>query len=265
MLSNAYGPHARVREAMPAPPMTARPDRVVTVTEQHGSRATLDKQPREVAGMFDAVADRYDLTNTVISLGQDRLWRHATRRALRLQPGQRCLDVAAGTAVSTVELARSGAEVIACDFSQGMLRRGRQAGRPAPRVAGDAMHLPFADGSFDAVTITFGLRNVADIDAAIAEFARVTRPGGRLVICEFSHPTFAPFRTLYEEYLVHALPVVAGRIGSNPAAYEYLPESVQAWPEQAELADRIGAAGWSRAEWRNLSGGIVALHRAIRD
>lgn len=214
--------------------------------------------------MFDDVADRYDLTNTVISLGQDRLWRRATRRALGLRPGDRCLDVAAGTAVSTVELARSGAHVVACDFSLGMLRRGQDAGRVAPRVAGDAMALPFADHSFDAVTITFGLRNVADIDAAIGEFARVTRPGGRLVICEFSHPTFRPFRTVYEEYLVHALPVVAGRIGSNPAAYEYLPESVQAWPEQADLADRIGAAGWTSVAWRNLTGGIVALHRATR-
>ncbi|GAA4200771.1 demethylmenaquinone methyltransferase [Actinocatenispora rupis] len=234
------------------------------MTEQHGTRATLDKKPREVAAMFDDIAERYDLTNTVIAMGQDRLWRRATRRALGLQPGDRCLDVAAGTAVSTVELARSGAEVVACDFSLGMLRRGQRAGRTAPRVAGDAMALPFADHSFDAVTITFGLRNVSDIDAAIAEFARVTRPGGRLVICEFSHPTFRPFRVVYEEYLVRALPIVAGRIGSNPAGYEYLPESVQAWPEQADLATRIGAAGWTDVAWRNLSGGIVALHRATR-
>jgi demethylmenaquinone methyltransferase / 2-methoxy-6-polyprenyl-1,4-benzoquinol methylase len=233
-------------------------------SEQQGSRATLDKRPREVAVMFDAVADRYDLTNTVLSFGQDRLWRRATRRALQLGPGERCLDVAAGTAVSTVELARAGATVVACDFSLGMLRRGQHAGRVAPLLAGDAMALPFADASFDAVTISFGLRNVADVDRAIGEFARVTRPGGRLVICEFSHPTFRPFRTVYEEYLVRALPAVAGRIGSNPAAYQYLPESIQAWPEQAALADRIAAAGWRDVAWRNLSGGIVALHRATR-
>jgi demethylmenaquinone methyltransferase / 2-methoxy-6-polyprenyl-1,4-benzoquinol methylase len=227
-------------------------------------RATLEKKPREVAAMFDGVAQRYDLTNTVLSFGQDRLWRHATRRALGLRPGERCLDLAAGTGVSSVELARSGATVVAADFSLGMLRRGRELGRAVPLLAGDAMALPFADRSFDAVTITFGLRNVADVDAALREMARVTRPGGRLVICEFSHPTLAPFRTVYEEYLMAALPRVARRVSSNPDAYVYLAESIQAWPDQAELADRIGAAGWTGVAWRDLTGGVVALHRATR-
>ncbi|MGA8116821.1 MAG: demethylmenaquinone methyltransferase [Actinocatenispora sp.] len=234
------------------------------MSEQQRGRATLDKKPREVAAMFDGVADRYDLTNTVLSFGQDRLWRQATRRALRLGPGDRCLDLAAGTGVSSVELARSGARVVAADFSLGMLRRGRERGRTVPLLAADAMALPFATGSFDAATISFGLRNVADIDLALAELARVTRPGGRLVVCEFSHPTFRPFRTVYEEYLMGALPRVARRVSSNPDAYVYLAESIQAWPDQAMLAGRIGAAGWDQVGWRNLSGGIVALHRAVR-
>ena len=214
--------------------------------------------------MFDGVARRYDVTNTVLTFGMDRLWRHATRRALQLGAGQRCLDLAAGTGVSTVELSRSGASVIAADFSLGMLRRGRELGRPVPMLAGDAMALPFADHSFDAVTITFGLRNVADIDVALREMARVTRPGGRLVICEFSHPPLAPLRTAYEVAMTAALPAVARRVSSNPDAYVYLAESIKTWPDQAALADRIGAAGWSEVAWRNLTSGVVALHRAVR-
>jgi demethylmenaquinone methyltransferase / 2-methoxy-6-polyprenyl-1,4-benzoquinol methylase len=232
-------------------------------SEQQGSRATLDKRPREVAVMFDAVADRYDLTNTVLSFGQDRLWRRATRRALQLGPGERCLDVAAGTAVSTVELARAGATVVACDFSLGMLRRGQQAGRVAPLLAGDAMALPFADASFDAVTISFGLRNVADVDRALRELLRVVRPGGRLVICEFSQPPNGLLRRLYNQYLMKVIPVLA-RLSSNPEAYGYLSESISDWPAQEGLAARMHAAGWESVGWRNLSFGAVALHRARR-
>jgi demethylmenaquinone methyltransferase/2-methoxy-6-polyprenyl-1,4-benzoquinol methylase len=226
------------------------------------SRASLEKQPREVAAMFDRVAKRYDVTNTVMAFAQDRRWRRLTRAALGLRPTDRCLDLAAGTAVSSVELAKSGADVIACDFSLGMLREG--IGRGVPLVAGDALHLPFADASFDAVTISFGLRNVADTGAALRELARVTKPGGRLVVCEFSHPTWAPFRTTYTEYLMRALPEVARRVSSNPEAYVYLAESIRAWPDQAALAATIGAAGWRGVAWRNLTGGVVALHRAVR-
>jgi demethylmenaquinone methyltransferase/2-methoxy-6-polyprenyl-1,4-benzoquinol methylase len=226
------------------------------------TRAHLDKQPHEVAAMFDGVAERYDTTNTVLSFGQDRLWRQATRRALDLSQWDRCLDVAAGTAVSTDELARSGADVVACDFSLGMLRAGRH--RPVPLVAGDALHLPFADAVFDAVTISFGLRNVADTDAALAELARVTRPGGRIVVCEFSQPVWGPFRTLYMEYLMRALPEVAQRVSSNPDAYVYLAESIREWPDQAALASRLQANGWREVAWRNLTGGVVALHRGVR-
>ncbi|GAB5007268.1 demethylmenaquinone methyltransferase [Mycobacterium avium subsp. hominissuis] len=226
------------------------------------SRAELDKNPRDVASMFDGVARRYDLTNTVLSLGQDRYWRKATRSALGIGPGQKVLDLAAGTAVSTVELNKSGAWCVAADFSVGMLAAG--AARRVPKVAGDATRLPFADDVFDAVTISFGLRNVVDTQAALREMARVTRPGGRLVVCEFSTPSNALFATVYKEYLMRALPRVARAVSSNPDAYVYLAESIRAWPDQAALADQIAGAGWAGVRWRNLTGGIVALHAAHR-
>ncbi|OBG73262.1 MULTISPECIES: demethylmenaquinone methyltransferase [unclassified Mycobacterium] len=224
------------------------------------SRAALDKDPRDVASMFDGVARRYDVTNTMLSLGRDRYWRRATRSALDVGPGRKVLDLAAGTAVSTVELQKSGAWCLAADFSVGMLAAG--AARQVPKVAADATKLPFADGVFDAVTISFGLRNVVDTPAALREMARVTRPGGRLVVCEFSTPTNGLFATVYKEYLMRALPRVARAVSSNPDAYVYLAESIRAWPDQAALAEQIGRAGWSGARWRNLTGGIVALHAA---
>ena len=229
------------------------------------TRATLEKDPAEVAAMFDEVAARYDLTNTVLSLGQDRGWRTAVREALDLQPGERVLDLAAGTATSSAALARTGADVVGCDFSLGMLQVGRRAGHDRVElVAGDALGLPFADASFDAVTISFGLRNTADTAAALAELLRVTRPGGRLVVCEFSHPTWAPWRSLYVNYLMRALPAVATRVSSDPSAYVYLAESIRAWPTQPALAVRLQQAGWTGVGWRNLTGGIVALHRGSR-
>ena len=224
-----------------------------------GLRAGLDKRPADVAAMFDRVARRYDVTNSVLSGGRDAAWRRATREALGARSGQTVLDVAAGTAVSTVELAAGGVHAVACDFSQGMLRAG--SARPVPKVAGDAMALPLADGSVDGVVISFGLRNVADPDAALREFLRVTRPGGRLVVCEFSSPSWAPFRTLYTEYLMRALPRIARTVSSNPDAYVYLAESIRAWPDQPALAARLQAAGWADVEWRDLTGGVVALHR----
>jgi demethylmenaquinone methyltransferase/2-methoxy-6-polyprenyl-1,4-benzoquinol methylase len=226
------------------------------------TRAGLDKDPRAVARMFDGVARRYDLTNTLISAGRDRRWRHLTRKALDPQPGERVLDVAAGTGVSTAELSRSGARCVAADFSLGMLRAGRH--RAVPKIAADALRLPFADGSFDAVTISFGLRNIVDPDRALREMARVTRLGGRIVVCEFSTPTHRLFRMLYQRYLMRALPAVASRVSSNPDAYRYLAESITEWPDQRALAERIADAGWSDVEWRNLTGGIVALHHAVK-
>ena len=227
------------------------------------SRAELDRNPHDVARMFDGVARRYDLTNTALSGGMDRYWRIQTRRALAPQPGERVLDLAAGTAVSTVELAKDGAWCVAADFSLGMLRAG--AHRDVPKAAADAMHLPFADGAFDAVTISFGLRTVADPVAGLRELARVTRPGGRLVVCEFYTPTWAPFRALYQgAVLGHVLPAVARTLSSNPDAYLYLAESIRDWPDQPALARRIAEAGWERVAWRNLTVGAVALHRAVR-
>jgi demethylmenaquinone methyltransferase / 2-methoxy-6-polyprenyl-1,4-benzoquinol methylase len=228
------------------------------------SRADLDKRPDEIAAMFDGVAPRYDLTNTVLSFGRDRAWRRATRTALSLQPGERVLDVGAGTGVSTEELTLAGAYAVGSDISLGMLRAGRDRRPFVPLLAGDALALPFADDTFDAVTISFALRNVTDPDAALRELARVTRPGGRLVVCEFSHPTSDTFRTLYLSYLMRSLPAVARRVSSNPDAYVYLAESIRAWPNQAGLAARVASAGWGKVAWRNLTGGIVALHRATR-
>jgi demethylmenaquinone methyltransferase/2-methoxy-6-polyprenyl-1,4-benzoquinol methylase len=230
------------------------------------SRATLAKQPSDVAAMFDGVAKRYDLTNTVLSFGQDRRWRRKTRDALALRRDETVLDVAAGTGVSTAELARSGARAIASDFSLGMLRAGKDRGNRTglPFVAADALHLPFADASFDAVTISFGLRNIVDVPAALAEFARVTKPGGRLVVCEFSSPVLPGFRQLYLNYLMRALPWIARRVSSNPDAYVYLAESIRSWPNQKALAAVLAGSGWREIHCRNLTGGIVALHWAER-
>ncbi len=227
------------------------------------TRASLDKKPADVAAMFDDVARRYDLTNDVLSLGQDRRWRKAVVDAVDPRPGEMVLDLAAGTGTSSQPFRDRGATVVPCDFSLGMLRVGKRVKPALPFAAGDATRLPFADGTFDAVTISFGLRNIVDPDAGLREMRRVTRPGGRLVVCEFSHPTWAPFRTVYIEYLMKALPAVARAVSSSPDAYVYLAESIRAWPDQRGLAARIAAAGWQQPSWRNLSGGIVALHRAV--
>ena len=226
------------------------------------AKADLDKKPFDVAGMFDAVGSKYDITNTVLSFGLDRYWRRRTRERLGLKPGEKVLDLAAGTAVSTVELAKSGAWVVACDFSQGMLAAGKD--RDVPKVVGDAMYLPFADNTFDAVTISYGLRNVHDFEAGLREMARVTKPGGRLLVNEFSTPIVPVFRTIYKEYLPHVLPLVAKVFSSNPEAYEYLAESISAWPHQDELAAVINRSGWTDAGWQDLSLGIVALHSAVK-
>jgi demethylmenaquinone methyltransferase/2-methoxy-6-polyprenyl-1,4-benzoquinol methylase len=228
------------------------------------TRARLDKEPHEVAAMFDDVAARYDLTNDVVSLGQTRQGRRAVVAAVDAKPGERVLDLAAGTGTSSEPFHGAGAVVVPCDFSLGMLAVGKRKLPHLPFTAGDALRLPFRDESFDAVTMSFGLRNVNDTAGCLAELLRVTKPGGRLVVCEFSHPTWSPFRTVYVEYLMKALPAIASRVSSNPDAYVYLAESIRAWPDQRGLARLIGSAGWTDVGWRNLSGGIVALHRARR-
>jgi demethylmenaquinone methyltransferase / 2-methoxy-6-polyprenyl-1,4-benzoquinol methylase len=238
-----------------------------------GVRADLEKQPGEVAAMFDGIAPRYDLLNDILSLGQVRLWRRVVARIAGARPGERVLDLAAGTGTSTLTFTATGADAVACDFSLGMLQAGHAKIGAGPQggghgrlgwVAGDAMRLPFRDGAFDVVTISFGLRNVADTVAALAEMCRVTRPGGRLVVCEFSTITIAPADMLYRRYLLHVLPAIARRTARNPEAYEYLAESIVDWPAQRELAGLIKAAGWSAVKWRDLSLGAVAVHVARR-
>ncbi|MFF2024448.1 demethylmenaquinone methyltransferase [Streptomyces sp. NPDC058171] len=228
------------------------------------TRASLDKQPHDVASMFDDVAERYDLTNDVLSLGQDRIWRREVAKAVDARPAQKVLDLAAGTATSSLPFVRAGAYVVPCDFSLGMLKVGKRRNPWLPLTAGDATRLPFKDDTFDAVTISFGLRNVHGTERALREMLRVTRPGGRVVICEFSHPTWAPLRTAYSEYLMRALSPVARAVSSNPEAYVYLAESIRDWPDQPRLAAMLQDAGWSRVAWRNLSGGIVTLHRGFK-
>lgn len=225
-------------------------------------RATMERHRGDVAAMFDQVADRYDLMNAVLSLGQDRGWRRQTVAAVDPKPGQLILDLAAGTGTSSLPFAAAGATVVPADLSHGMLAVGHQRHPELPFINADALALPFSDDAFDAVTISFGLRNVEHTAAALRELRRVTRPGGRIVVCEFSTPTWRPFREVYRRYLVAALPKAAAIGSSNPAAYDYLGESILAWPDQHALADLMMDAGWRAVGWKNLSGGIVALHRA---
>ncbi|MFC7595659.1 demethylmenaquinone methyltransferase [Terrabacter sp. GCM10028922] len=228
------------------------------------TRAHLDKKPVDVASMFDTVAEKYDVTNDVLSLGQDRLWRRAVVKAVDAKPGERILDIAAGTGTSSEPWADQEIDVVPADFSLGMLRVGRRRRPDMAFTAADAMSLPFADESFDVVTMSFGLRNVAEPETALREFLRVTKPGGRLLVCEFSQPVNKVFRTVYTNYLMRALPPVARRTSSNPDSYVYLAESIRAWPPQGELARVVEAAGWQQVGWTNLSGGIVALHHGTK-
>ena len=212
--------------------------------------------------MFDTVAKRYDLTNDLMTAGIQRTWRRAMIAAVDPKPGDVVLDLAAGTGCSTEPFAAYGATAIACDFSVGMLAQGKQDRPAVPFVAGDGTQLPFADDTFDAVTISYGLRNFVDPLAGLREMRRVTRPGGRLVVCEFSTPTNSAFRTLYLDGFMRVLPAIARTTASAADAYVYLAESIRAWPDQEGLAAMVGEAGWHQPEWRNLTGGIVALHRA---
>ena len=218
-----------------------------------------------VQAMFDRVAPRYDLANAVLSFGQDAHWRRVT--ALAADPaGRVVLDVAAGPGNVAKELiARGARRVVALDLSYNMVAEGSRRGIPdVAWVNGDGQRLPFPDASFDAVTISFGLRNIPDPLRAIGEFARVTRPGGRLVVCEFAAPTWGPFRAVYLRYLVEALPRIARLVSSDAPAYRYLADSIQAWPDRRRVADWLESCGFRDVQVKDLAGGIVAVHRAHR-
>ncbi|WP_309710605.1 bifunctional demethylmenaquinone methyltransferase/2-methoxy-6-polyprenyl-1,4-benzoquinol methylase UbiE [Pseudolysinimonas sp.] len=225
------------------------------------SRADLSKDPDDVSGMFDQVASGYERTNVVMSLGNDPLWRIATIKAIEPKPGERILDVATGTGVVAARLQRSGATVVGLDFSAGMVEEGRRRHPKIEFVEGDAQKLPFGDDEFDVVTISFGLRNVEDPKVALAEMYRVLKPGGRLVICEFSKPQRAALRFGYNAYLRTVAPLIANLTSSNPAAYRYLVESIEAWPDQGTLTQWIRGVGFTRVAYRDLTAGVVALHR----
>ena len=214
--------------------------------------------------MFDEVAHAYDKTNDMLSFGQAKLWRRALLQKVNPVSGERVLDIAAGTGTSSMALKKPGVDVVAADFSKGMLAEGKTRYPELEFVFADAMKLPFKDAEFDVVTMSFGLRNVQDRNVALKEFLRVLKPGGRLVICEFSHVS-GLLGIFYRLYLKLVLPVLSRLASKNPAAYSYLSESIAAWPKQPELAKDISNAGFSKTQWKNLSLGVVALHSAIRE
>ncbi len=225
----------------------------------------------DVQTLFTAIAGRYDVLNHVLSFGLDLVWWRAMARASLAGPGLRFLDVAAGTGDSSLALARRGAEVVTSDFTQAMLRLGpRKFARKGfshriwASVGADALRLPFRDATFDGLTICYGIRNVEDRAMAYAEFMRVLRPGGTLTILEFSRPVWGWLRGLYGAYSRHVLPRIGRLVSGDPGAYTYLPESIRAFPDQPALAVELEVAGFRQVRWRNLSGGIVALHTAVR-
>lgn len=224
------------------------------------SRADLGKEPEEVSAMFDGVARRYDLLNDLLSLGRTKAWRKVATSIIAPKPGMRILDIAAGTGSSSRPLADAGAEVIPLDFSKGMLEAGRKRHPDLAFTHGDALALSFKDNEFDVTTISFGLRNTSDTMKALKESLRVLKPGGRMVVVEFSQPTNKIFRTIYLRYLMRAIPPVARKVSSNPGAYIYLAESIIAWPNQADLAGLMKTAGFEKVHWKNLTFGIVAVH-----
>lgn len=227
------------------------------------TKADLSKDPKQVSAMFDAVAQKYDRTNDLLSFYQSRLWRRALTNAVNPTSGQRILDIAAGTGTSSMALKKPGVEVVAADFSEGMLAEGRKRYPELEFVFADAMKLPFKDGEFDVVTMSFGLRNVSDHKVALKEFLRVLKPGGKLVICEFSHVS-GILGKLYLFYLRKVLPLVSKIFSSNPEAYDYLGDSIAAWPNQLQLKQDIEQSGFSQVGYRNLTFGIVAIHSGLR-
>ena len=224
------------------------------------ARANLNKDPDDVSRMFDGVANRYDFLNDLLSLGRTKAWRRVVTSIIGPKPGIKILDIAAGTGASTRPLVDAGADVIAVDFSAGMINVGKKRNKDIKFVQGDALNLPFEDNSFDVTTISFGLRNTSNINLALKDALRVTKVGGRIVIVEFSHPSNFLFRKIYLNYLMKALPIISRKISKNPEAYVYLAESIRAWPNQEGLASKMRDAGWKSVAWQDLTFGIVAVH-----
>jgi len=222
----------------------------------------LAKNPNQVAAMFDSVAESYDKTNDLLSFGQDRIWRKKVLAEVAPVAGQTILDLAAGTGSSSIVFLKPGVKVIASDFSNGMLEVGRKRHPELEFVYADATNLPFENNSVDAVTISFGLRNVQEPKKALAEMHRVLKPGGKVVICEFSQVSTPIFSNLYGFYLKRILPRLSSLLAKNKGAYDYLAESILAWPNQKELLNWLSAAGFVSAKYRNLNLGIVAIHSA---
>ena len=224
------------------------------------ARANLNKDPDDVSRMFDGVANRYDFLNDLLSLGRTKAWRRVVTSIIGPKPGIKILDIAAGTGASTRPLVDAGADVIAVDFSAGMINVGKKRNKDITFVQGDALNLPFEDNSFNVTTISFGLRNTSNINLALKDALRVTKAGGRIVIAEFSHPSNFLFRKIYLNYLMKALPIISRKISKNPEAYVYLAESIRAWPNQEGLASKMRDAGWKSVAWQDLTFGIVAVH-----
>jgi demethylmenaquinone methyltransferase/2-methoxy-6-polyprenyl-1,4-benzoquinol methylase len=229
-----------------------------------------DEKARKVAGVFDSVAARYDLMNDVMSAGLHRLWKRFAVEASGARPGESVLDVAAGTG----DLARlfsdrvgTRGEVVVTDINSSMLRSGRDrlldAGKLLPVVQCDAERLPFGSDRFDCVSIAFGLRNVARKEAALAEMRRVLKPGGRLVVLEFSK-VWAPLKPAYDAYSFGVLPRLGQLIANDAGAYRYLAESIRMHPDQATLKSMMEQAGLERVEYFNLAAGVVALHKGYK-
>jgi demethylmenaquinone methyltransferase/2-methoxy-6-polyprenyl-1,4-benzoquinol methylase len=220
-----------------------------------------ERDPAAVEAMFDRLAGRYDLLNTVLSAGGDGRWRRRAAAAARLAIGGRALDVACGSGKLTTELRRQarGGMVVGVDFSDEMLRIAGRRSPGAPFVRGDALRLPFADASFEAVTIAFGLRNLADPELGMREMLRVLRPDGSAVVLEFIRPSAGPTGRLYRTYLVHVLPRVGGLLSGQPAAYRYLSSTVDSYRTPDELVAMGRRAGWQDVRIELLNLGTVGL------
>ena len=252
--------------------------RLKTMTEEHSTDFGFQRVPpgekaRRVRAVFDSVVDRYDLMNDLMSAGAHRLWKRYALALANLHAGQRALDVAGGTGDLAAGLARQVGEhglVILTDINAAMLARGRDrlidAGSAGNLrcVQANAERLPFADGTFDCITIGFGLRNVTDKPAALASMRRVLKPGGQLIILEFSQPQVAALKPLYDAYSFRVLPALGRWIAGDEASYRYLAESIRMHPDQETLLSMMREAGLEGCRYQNLSGGIVAVHRGYR-